>query len=109
MTHTVYLADDAQRDLASIYRYVARHDGLENAGRLLTLLEKSIAQLASLPKRGHYPSELERVGIHAYREILCKPYRIIYDVVGGDVFVHCVLDGRRDLVDLLHQRLVRNY
>ena len=107
MIHIVYLADDAQSDIAGIYRYVARHDNPENADRLLTLLEKNIPQLASLPQRGHYPPELERVGIRAYREIRCKPYRIIYEIVAGDVFVHCVLDGRRDLVDLLHQRLVR--
>ena len=107
MTYTVNLVDEAQRDLAGIYRYVARHDRTENAVRLLKLLEKSITQLASLPEREHYPPELERVGIHAYREIHCKPYRIIYDISANDVFVHCVLDSRRDLSDLLHQRLVR--
>lgn len=88
MTHTVFIADDAQRDLADIYRFVARHDSPENAIRLLSLLEKSIAKLSSLPQRGHYPPELERIGIRAYREVFCKPYRIIYDISGNNVFIH---------------------
>jgi toxin ParE1/3/4 len=83
MTYTVFLADDAQQDLLAIHQYVSRHDSPENAKRLLALIEKSVAQLSSLPKRGHYPPELDRVGIRTYREIFCKPYRIIYDIAGN--------------------------
>jgi hypothetical protein len=36
-----------------------------------------------------------------------KVYRIIYQIVGLDVFVHAVLDGRRDIQELLYQRLIR--
>jgi len=93
--------------MLAIYQYVARYDCVENADRLLTLLENNIDQLSLLPQRGHYPPELERVGVRGFREIHCKPYRIIYEIDGSEVFVHCVLDSRRDLVDLLHQRLVR--
>lgn len=32
---------------------------------------------------------------------------IIYQVIGSDIFVHCVLDGRRDIQDMLQQRLSR--
>jgi toxin ParE1/3/4 len=107
MTYSVFLADDAQQDLLAIYRYISRHDSIENANRLLALIEKSVSRLSSLPQRGHYPPELERVGIRGYREIICKPFRIIYDISDSDVFVHCILDSRRDLIDILHRRLVR--
>jgi toxin ParE1/3/4 len=50
---------------------------------------------------------LERLGVLEYREVFFKPYRIIYEVAGASVFVHCVLDGRRDLRDILQQRLLR--
>jgi len=101
------LSEAVKPNILAIYRYVTRYDCRENSDRLLALLESSIAQLASLPERGHCPRELDRVGIPAYREILCKPYRVIYEISGSDVFVHSVLDDRRDLADLLHQRLVR--
>jgi toxin ParE1/3/4 len=50
---------------------------------------------------------LERLGVLEYREVFFKPYRIIYEVARASVFIHCVLDGRRDLRDILQQRLLR--
>ena len=42
-----------------------------------------------------------------YREVHFKPYRIIYEIVGRKVFIHCVLDGRRAVQELLERRLLR--
>jgi toxin ParE1/3/4 len=42
-----------------------------------------------------------------FREIHFKPYRIIYQIIDKRVFVHCVLDGRRDLQELLERRMLR--
>ena len=60
-----------------------------------------------MPERGHYPPELEKLGIYQYLEIHLEAYRIIYQILGPDVFVHAVLDGRRDIQELLYQRLIR--
>ncbi len=53
------------------------------------------------------PPELERVGVSRYREVHYKRYRIIYEVLGKTVYVHCVFDGRRDLQAVLERRLLR--
>ena len=47
------------------------------------------------------------LGITDYREAHFKPYRIIYRVMGQQVIVYCVLDGRRDMQSLLLRRLMR--
>lgn len=107
MTFTVFLSADAERDLLELYHYVARHDAPAKADRLLSAIEQEIIRLDSVPTRGHYPPELERIGVLDYREVFYKPYRIIYEIDGSQVMVHCVLDGRRDLVDLLQERLLR--
>ena len=57
--------------------------------------------------RGHPPPELERIGMLDFKEIHYKPYRIIYEIYKSEVFVHCILDGRRDLQELLHKRVLR--
>ncbi len=103
----VRLAEDAEQDLVDIYRYVATHDSAEKAAYVLEQLETLCARLANLPLRGHIPPELDRIGVTNYREVHFKPYRVIYEVIGQDVFVHCVLDGRRDMQSLLERRLVR--
>jgi len=105
--YSVHLIVDAENDIWDIYRYVAQQASLEKADSLLDNIEKTILGLETLPLRGHYPSELERIGILEFREIFFKPYRIIYQIMESDVYVHCVLDGRRDLPDLLQERLLR--
>jgi len=107
MKYRVNLIADAERDLLEIYRYVALNDSAERAGRLLDRLEEAIMKLGELPMRGHVPPELERIGVLEFREVSCKPYRVIYQIGQKDVFVHCVLDGRRDLQDILHERVLR--
>ena len=103
----VYLLDIAEKDIDGIYIYVKHHDSGEKAEKLSRNIEQVILSLHTSPLRGHYPPELERIGIHEYREVFFKPYRIIYEVAGESVFIHGVLDGRRDLRDILQQRLLR--
>ncbi len=107
MTFSVHLIADAEQDIEELYAYVAKNDSVEKASRLLDKIEQTIMSLASTPMRGHYPPELEQIGIFDYREVFFKPYRIIYEVTKTDVYVHCVLDGRRDMQDLLQLRLLR--
>lgn len=107
MKFSVLLVEDAEKDLWEIYIYVAQNDSVEKVDRLLDNLERAILKLETLPERGHFPPELERIGVREYREIFFKPYRIIYQVIRSEVFVHCVLDGRRDLQDLLQRRVLR--
>jgi toxin ParE1/3/4 len=107
MKFSVLLVEDAEKDLWEIYLYVAQNDSVEKADRLLHNLERAILKLETLPERGYFPPELERIGVREYREIFFKPYRIIYQVIRSEVFVHCVLDGRRDLQDLLQRRVLR--
>ena len=107
MKYHVYIISDAEEDIFSIYKYVAINDSVQKANTLLENIEEKISNLSELANRGHISPELERIGIYEYREIHFKPYRIIYQIIESDVYVHCVLDGRRDLEDLLHERLLR--
>ncbi len=70
-------------------------------------IEKACFALSEMPERGHIPPELEKIGVLDYREINVKVYRIIYQVFGSDVYLHCVLDGRRDIQAILQQRILR--
>ena len=103
----VVIAPEAERDIEDIYRYIAEHDGLVNAARVLVGIESACAKVAEFPNRGNVPKELDRLGVTEYREAHFKPYRIIYRVANRIVEVYCVLDGRRDMQSLLQRRLLR--
>ncbi|MFB0515685.1 MAG: type II toxin-antitoxin system RelE/ParE family toxin [Candidatus Neomarinimicrobiota bacterium] len=94
-------------DLFDIYRYVASADSPSKAGRLIDKLQDLCLGLEEFPDRGHVPPELASINVYDYLEIHYKPYRIIYQIVGEDVFVHCILNGRRDMQELLQHRLLR--
>jgi toxin ParE1/3/4 len=62
--------------------------------------------LAAFPERGSYPKELLALGIREYSQAYFKPYRLIYRVIGTQVIVYMIADGRRDLQTLLSRRML---
>ena len=107
MKYAVLLAQEAEDDLVDIYRYAAESDSVEREDDIRTGIERRCSQLHGLPHRGHAPPELERLGVLDFREVHFKPYRIVYEVTGTTVNVHAILDGRRDLQEVLVRRLLR--
>ena len=95
----------ARRDLLSIAEYlVARNP--EAAVRALGALQRRAATLSVMPERGRVVPELGRLHIREYRELQSPPYRLIYRVAGRRVVVLALLDGRRNLEDILLERLL---
>ncbi|MYH14404.1 MAG: type II toxin-antitoxin system RelE/ParE family toxin [Gammaproteobacteria bacterium] len=76
------------------------------AVRCLNRVESRCRGLAAQPGRGRVVPELGAVGISIYRELIERPWRIVYR---QDKLAHvpAVLDARRDLSSLLLERLVR--
>ncbi len=106
MKFSVYLTQEAEDDIFGIYNYFKENDSPHKADVLFKLKETCI-RLELLPERGHIPPELKRINVLDYLEVHYKPYRIIYQVVEKRVFIHCILDGRRNLQYLLQERLIR--
>ena len=96
----------ATLDLEAIVNYIAEDD-IATALSILSRLEQTAVGLIRMPRRGRVVPELADYGIQIYRELVSSPWRIIYRITGKRVKVLAVLDGRRDLEDLLLERLVR--
>jgi len=107
MKYDVFLISDAENDLFEIVEYIALHDSRRKADRLFRKLKEICLSLENQPERGHLPPELDRINIREYSEIHLKLYQIIYQIREKKVFIHCVLDGSRNLQDLLQERLLR--
>jgi plasmid stabilization system protein ParE len=97
----------ARADLEAIIDYLAA-DTPVGALAVLDQLAGRATELSSQPLRGRVVPELRTVGVQHYRELIERPWRLIYRVESHRVLVMAVLDGRRDLPDLLLQRLVRD-
>ena len=103
----VQWAEAAARDLEEITAFVAV-DSQANAQRLLATLRAKASSLETVPRRGRVVPELARFGMQTWHELLVKPYGIVYRVSGDTVTVLALFDGRRDLEDVLLERLLRS-
>ena len=91
-------------DVEDIVDYIAVHDSLGAAEKLYRKLDTSIGSLVASPKRGRIVPELRAEGLEMYRELVVSKYRVLFRVRGREVVLLAVLDGRRDLAELLIQR-----
>ena len=106
MRYEVLLTAGAERDLEEIHTYIAEYDSKRKADYVLDRLLKVADSLSIFPKRGSCPRELESLGIVEYHQAFFKPYRVIYRVIGMQVFIYLIVDGRRDMQSLLLRRLL---
>lgn len=102
----VLLTAGAEQDLESIYDYITEFDSPAKADYVLDRLMDVAESLMTFPERGSYPKELLALGIKEYRQTSFKPYRVIYRVVGNQVIIFLIVDGRRDMQALLARRLL---
>lgn len=96
----------AQQDLLEIGQYIAADD-LDQALLVVEKIEKRAKTLVQFPNRGRIVPELLAIGFSAYREVVVRPWRIIYRIDERRVYVIAVLDSRRELKDILLERLIR--
>jgi addiction module RelE/StbE family toxin len=95
----------AVEDLLAIGEYIGR-DSEQAALAVSERLQERASSLCTLAERGRIVPELAERGIREYRELVCPPWRMIYRVVQGAVFVHAVLDARRGSDGFPFERLL---
>ena len=98
----------AEDDLNEIieYYYSLSQNYVE---KVISDFEENIMSLQSHPKSGRVVPELEKQGILQYRELIQGYYRIIYEVSDNKVIVHTIIDGRRNVEDIIISKLSRYY
>ena len=104
--YEVVLTAGAERDLEAIYDYIAEFDSAARADHVLERLLRVEQSLSMLPQHGAHPRELLALGIREYRQSFFKPYRVIYRVIGQQVVIYVIADGRRNMQSLLARRLL---
>lgn len=102
----VVVTDDAYRDLSSIHDYIAVADSEARADTILDRLLESTESLSRNPARGSRPHELVVLGRRDFRQLIVKPWRIIYRAESDRIVIYLIADGRRDMRSLLAQRLL---
>ena len=93
--------------MESLLVYVATHTGPLRARQLHDSLMKKIDAL-DVEARCRIVPELQQEGVDAYRELVIRPYRVMFRIRGRDVVLLAVVDGRRDLQEVLLARTLED-
>ncbi len=96
----------AERDLLSIVEYIA-HDSPSTALKILKSIKTKAKNLYLNPLRGRIIPELQSQGINHYRELIIKPWRVMYKITEKKVYVLSVIDSRQNVEDILLKRLTK--
>ncbi len=93
----VHWTESALDDLTDIAEFVAK-DSPAYAKRLATKLVEAPRRLARLPRSGSIVPEFKN---EAIREVLVRPYRLIYQIRDQDCFVVAIVHGFRELNSII--------
>ncbi len=105
--YEVIWARTAENDLLKIIEYISQNSP-NNALRILRKIKKKVNDLYRSPKRCRIVPELYDHGITQYREMIIKPWRVMYRISNGKVYVLSVLDSRQNIEDILLKRFTQN-
>jgi plasmid stabilization system protein ParE len=97
----------AESDLLGIISRIAQ-DRPVAAAEILARIRRKAESLPEFSERGRVVPELGRLGTKEYRELILAPWRILYRIRSRQVEIMAVLDSRRNVEDLLLQRLTRS-
>ena len=103
--YQVFWTQTAQQDLRRIMEYIAANSEIQ-ARRAYSSIKEKADSLRQMPLRGRTVPELRYFSILTYRELISPPWRIIYKTVENRVWVLAVIDGRRNVEDILLNRFV---
>jgi len=104
--YAVRLSRGAEEDLEALSDHVAQHRPAGEAAALLDAILEEVGTLERFPHRGAVPDELAGLGLRNFRQRLVPPCRLIWRVIGNEVFVLAIAETRRDMQALLERRLL---
>ena len=104
--YDVVITKTAEDDLNEIVLYIAQDD-LQIALKILGRLQEKVLSLKLFPEKGRIIPELKDQNIIEYREIIESPWRIVYRIDKSKVFILNIIDGRRNVQDLLMKKLMK--
>ena len=95
----------ARDDINEIIDYISQTNEAY-AVKILDSIEENVKKLDISPERFRIVPELEKYGYLMYREIIVEYWRIVYKIESDFVYIMLVIDGRRNLQDLLLRKMV---
>jgi len=103
MRFKVYVTKTAENDIDDIIDFISAESSERISGLIFNKIKKAIISLENFPDRGHEPPEFYKRKL-GFVEIHSDIYRIFYKIFDDCVYIISVLDGRRNVKEILEKR-----
>ena len=104
--YRIFWTKSAKGDLGAIVDYIAKNS-VEIAIKKYEEIKEKARKLDLFPEKGRIIPELLRNNITKYRELIITPWRLMYKIENKNVYIMAIIDGRRNIEDILLQRQLR--
>ncbi|MEI7870396.1 MAG: type II toxin-antitoxin system RelE/ParE family toxin [Candidatus Methylumidiphilus sp.] len=101
------MLESAEKDLKELRSYILKTFSVETWNNTYSQIKESIRNLGQFAQLGNIPIEIESLNLAQYRQIISGMNRIIYEIRHETLYIHIIVDSRRDMQSLLTRRLLR--
>jgi toxin ParE1/3/4 len=101
MAYKIIWSKDAGEELIEIISWYKYNAGKNVAQKIYSKINSRIKKLKDMSKIGKQVQILKDIGIHEYRQIVQDHWIIYYRVEGESVHIISVIEGRRNLEEIL--------
>jgi len=99
-------SQDAGDDLCEIIAYIRDTTGKKTAREIYCRIIEHVEKIVIFPESGRIIPELLSMGIVDIREVIEAPWRIFYRIRGDQIQILSVVDGRRNVGDILYKKMI---
>jgi len=103
--YSIKWAAPAKDDLDEIIEYISKTN-INYAVKVMDMIYENVKKLDKFPKRHRIVPELEKHGYLVYRQIVVEYWKIIFKIENNFVYIMLVIDGRRNLEDILLKKIL---
>ncbi|MCA1950117.1 MAG: type II toxin-antitoxin system RelE/ParE family toxin [Treponema sp.] len=106
MKKKIVWSQDASDDLFDIVSYIKEKSGTTIAYEIYQRIINHVEKIDLFPESGRVVPELISIGILDIREIIEAPWRIFYRVTESEIQIISVIDGRRNIEEILYKKVI---
>jgi toxin ParE1/3/4 len=106
MKYKINWSKDAGEEFIEIISWYKYNAGKNIAKKIHSKINSRIKKLKDMPGIGKSVQILKDIGVNDYRQIVQDNWIIYYRVEGQNINIISVIDGRRNLEEILYKKII---
>jgi toxin ParE1/3/4 len=106
MEYKINWSKDAGEEFIEIISWYKNNAGKNAAQKIYAKIDSRIKELKDMPGIGKPVQILKDIGVNNYRQIVQDHWIIYYKVEGENINIISVIDGRRNLEEILYKKII---